>query len=249
MSPRARKPVRRVAAYLRVSTERQAERGQSLEVQREAIRRYAELYDLEIAAWITDPGASAKSLRRPGLDRLRGMLRSGEVEGVVVSRLDRLTRSVRDLGRLLEELSKHEASLLSVGEQIDTRSAAGRMILNVLTSIAQWERETIGERVAAVHAHKRSKMERVGKPPYGFRVADDGRHLERDPREQDAIRLIVDLRGEVASFECITGALNDERDQYPPRGDRWHPTTVQRIVRRYEAEHGPIAEVERGAEA
>src|SRR5216684_1249384 len=128
----------RTIAYLRVSTDKQADRGVSLDAQRAKVHAYAELYDLELLEVIVDAGESAKSLDRPGLQRALGMLKSGEAEALLVVKLDRLTRSVVDLGTLVERyFAPGKAALLSVGEQIDTRSAAGRLVLNVLASVSQ----------------------------------------------------------------------------------------------------------------
>jgi len=115
-------------AYLRVSTEKQADRGVSLDVQRAKLKAYAELYELELVEVIVDAGHSAKSLDRPGLQRALRMLKDGDAEALLVVKLDRLTRSVVDLGTLVERyFAPGKAALLSVGEQIDTRSAAGRL--------------------------------------------------------------------------------------------------------------------------
>ena len=134
-------------AYLRVSTDKQADRGVSLDAQRAKLRAYAELYELDLVEIIVDAGQSAKSLDRPGLQRALAMLKVGEAEALLVVKLDWLTRSVMDLGTLAERyFAPGKAALLSVGEQIDTRSAAGRLVLSVLASVSQWEREAIGER-------------------------------------------------------------------------------------------------------
>ena len=105
---------------------------------------------------------------------------------MVVAKLDRLTRSVRDLGALIEGPFA-KAALLSVGEQIDTRSAGGRLVLHVLGSVAQWERETIGERVTAALAHLKAQGRRAGCVPYGKRVIAGTKQLEDDPAEQAVI--------------------------------------------------------------
>src|SRR5256712_4472350 len=176
-------------AYLRVSTDKQADRGVSLDAQRAKLRAYAELYELDLREVVIDAGESAKSLDRPGLQRALAMLKSGEAEAFLVVKLDRLTRSVVDLGTLVERyFSPGKAALLSVGEQIDTRSAAGRLVLNVLASVSQWERETIGERTAVAMQHKAEQGEYCGgDPPFGFRVGDDGVRLAPCEAEPPAI--------------------------------------------------------------
>jgi DNA invertase Pin-like site-specific DNA recombinase len=139
-----------------VSTAQQAQRGVSLDAQEERLRAYATLYGLQLVALIRDEGESAKSLDRPGLRRALGMLRRGEADGLLVAKLDRLTRSVRDLGTLVEDYFR-EAALLSVAEHVDTRSSAGRLVLNVLGSVSQWEREAIGERTSTALRHKQTR--------------------------------------------------------------------------------------------
>jgi DNA invertase Pin-like site-specific DNA recombinase len=164
-----------------VSTDKQADRGVSLDAQRAKVKAYAELYDLDSADVIVDAGESAKSLDRPGLQRALAMLKAGEADALLVVKLDRLTRSVVDLGSLVERyFAPGKAALLSVGEQIDTRSAAGRLVLNVLASVSQWEREAIGERTATAMQHKARQGEYTGgQAPYGRRIGPDGAQLER----------------------------------------------------------------------
>ena len=84
--------------YIRVSTDRQADHGVSLEAQKAKLTAYAALYDLELVEVIVDPGASAKTLKRPGLQRALQLLRQGQATALLVAKLDRLTRSVKDLG-------------------------------------------------------------------------------------------------------------------------------------------------------
>jgi DNA invertase Pin-like site-specific DNA recombinase len=198
----------RTIAYLRVSTDKQADRGVSLDAQRSKVAAYAELYDLEIVEVIVDAGVSAKTLDRPGLTRALGMLRKGEADALLVVKLDRLTRSVRDLGELVERhFAPGKAALLSVGEQIDTRSAAGRLVLNVLASVSQWEREAIGERTAAAMQHKAACGEFTGgEVPYGWKVAN-GR-LEPVPAEQTVIAEARRLRAAGVSLRAVARELD-----------------------------------------
>lgn len=167
----------RAVAYVRVSTEKQADHGSSLEAQAAKLQQYAQLYDLEIVETVVDAGLSASTLDRAGLQRALGLLVSGAADALLVVKLDRLTRSVADLAELIEEyFAAGKWALLSVGEQIDTRSAAGRLVLNVLASVSQWEREAIGERTATVMQHKLARGEYTGgKPPYGKKLSACGR--------------------------------------------------------------------------
>lgn len=117
----------------------------SLDAQREKLTAYAGAMDLILVDVFEDAGASAKNLEREGLRRALARLDQGDVGGLVITKLDRLTRNVRDLGDLVERYFTSTCALLSVSDSIDTRMAGGRLVLNVLTSVAQWEREAIGE--------------------------------------------------------------------------------------------------------
>src|SRR6266446_6143594 len=166
----------KVLGYVRVSTEEQAERGVSLDAQRAKLEAYATLYDLELVEVIVDAGVSAKSFDRPGLQHALSLLRKGKTQALLVAKLDRLTRSMRDLGTLVEEeLVKGKWALLSVAEQLDTRTAPGRLVLNILGSVASWERDVIAERTRDALARKRASGERTSyDAPYGFHIAENG---------------------------------------------------------------------------
>ena len=157
--------------YVRVSTDRQAEQGVSLEAQEAKIRAMATVQGAELIDVIVDGGESAKSLNRPGLQRLMGLVNGGKVQAVIVAKLDRLTRSVKDLCGLLELFEKRKVALISVAEALDTGSAAGRLVITIMGAVSQWEREAIGERTRDALRHKRGNGERVGNIEFGYRLA------------------------------------------------------------------------------
>lgn len=200
----------RTVAYVRVSTEKQADEGVSLDAQRAKLTAYAELFDLELVAVEVDAGVSAKSLERPALQRALGMLRGGKADAILVVKLDRLTRSVRDLADLVETyFASGRWTLLSVSDQIDTRSAAGRLVLNVLASVGQWEREATGERTAAAMAYKASQGEFCGgRAPYGWRIGSDGVKLEAVEAEQAVLAEARRLRSSGLSLRSTAAELD-----------------------------------------
>ncbi len=150
----------RTVAYLRVSTDKQADRGVSLEARRAKVESYAALYDLELVAIEVDAGESGESLVRPALERALGMLRTGKADALLVVELDRLTRSVRDLCDLVDRYFRDGRARVALGRRAGhTRSAAGRIVLNVMSSVGQSEREAIGERTSAAMQHERSQGE------------------------------------------------------------------------------------------
>jgi site-specific DNA recombinase len=216
--------------YVRVSTDKQAERGVSLEAQAEKIRAMAVVQGSEIAEIIVDGGESAKSLSRPGMAKLLAMVDAREVRVVIVAKLDRLTRSVRDLCELLERFERRGVALVSVAESLDTGSAAGRLVLNIMTAVSQWEREAIGERTRDALRHKRSQGECVGNLPFGSRLGADGEHLEPDPAEQAALAEIDRLRHQGESMRKVATALN-QRDFRTRRGTPWRLESVARVLK------------------
>lgn len=176
----------KAVGYVRVSTDEQAREGQSLEVQSSRVAAYCEAKGWELLRTYTDEGESGKSLARPGIQSLIADLKNNGVDVVVIVKLDRLTRSIRDLGSLIDDLFKGVA-LASVEESLDSSTANGRMVMNLLGSVAQWEREVIGERTKAVLDHKTEKGEHVGRIPYGFAIGESGKLIEK-PEEIQNIR-------------------------------------------------------------
>lgn len=230
---------RQVLGYVRVSTEKQAELGLSLDAQTAKIRAMASLHDLVVADIIIDGGASAKSLNRPGLTWLLAQIEAGAVETVIIAKLDRLTRSVVDLASLLKRFERRRVSLVSVAETLDTASAMGRAILNIMVTISQWEREANGERTREVMRHKRAKGQRVGTLPFGFQPAPDDRKGDRkpllpNPVEQERLARIYALRHEGRSTRQISATLNAD-GATTRKGTPWRFQYVARILRRHHA--------------
>jgi site-specific DNA recombinase len=219
----------KTVGYIRVSTDKQADRGVSLDAQAEKIRAMAVVHGGELIDIIVD-AESAKSLNRPGMSRLLALVDSGDVRAVIVAKLDRLTRSVKDLCTLLERFERRGVALVSVAESLDTGSAAGRLVLNIMTAVSQWEREAIGERTRDALSHKRGKGERVGNLAFGYRLADDGHHLELDPGEQQALTEIRRLRSDGMPLRGIAAALN-HRAYRTRRGTAWRLESVARVLK------------------
>jgi site-specific DNA recombinase len=130
----------------------------SLEAQAEKIRAMAVVQGAELIDVIIDAGESAKSLNPPGMIRLLGLVEAGAVESVIIAKLDRLRPSVADLAELLKRFERRGVSLVNVADALDTRSAAGRLVLNIMVSVSQWEPEAIGERTRDAMRHTRSKF-------------------------------------------------------------------------------------------
>jgi DNA invertase Pin-like site-specific DNA recombinase len=161
------------------------------------------------------------------------MLDAGTAEGLVVVKLDRLTRSVRDLGELVQ---RYFAAERSVADSIDTRSAAGRLVLNVLASVAQWEREATCERTRDALGHLKASGVRLGGEGLGWeRVADTDAEGRRVVREVEAnlaaIERIVALRAEGFTLRAVAARLTAE-GYGTKRGGLWAAETVRKVPAR-----------------
>jgi site-specific DNA recombinase len=200
--------VGRAVGYVRVSSDKQATGGVSLEAQTARIQAMATVQDAALLEVIVDAGESAKTLNRPGMVRLLELVDARQVQTVIVAKLDRLTRSVRDLADLLERFERRGVALVSVSESLDTGTAAGRLVLNVMMSVAQWEREAIGERTREALRHKKANGLRVGGIPYGFQMSADGRTLEANAAEQRTIEIIRECRLAGFSLRQVAAELN-----------------------------------------
>jgi site-specific DNA recombinase len=222
-----RAQVRMTLGYCRVSTDDQAQHGVSIDAQESKIVAYCTAMEFPEPENIRDAGASAKSLQRPGMTALLERIRRGEVERIIVTKLDRLTRSVRDLADLVDLCAKHDVALVSIGETIDTGTAAGRMVVNMLGTVAQWEREVIAERTSSALAHKRQNGEAYGPTPYGF--SREGNRFVSHPSEQKILCSIRDMRARGISFNRIAASLN--ADGLRTRcGGSWYATSIHSIL-------------------
>lgn len=214
-------------AYCRVSTEDQAREGVSLDAQKARIRAYCEAMDITLTDIVSDAGESAKTLKRPGVQRVLERVRAGEVARVVVLKLDRLTRSVKDLTGILEAFNKHSAALVSVSEHLDTQSAGGRLVVNMLGVVAQWEREAIAERTSLALSHKRANRQVYGRTPFGYRR--EGKNLVPHAPQLRALaeaRLMNDRGHSLREIAERLTAMN----VLPQGGGQWYPASVRAIL-------------------
>ncbi|HZR84750.1 MAG TPA: recombinase family protein [Candidatus Binatia bacterium] len=222
---------RTVVGYARVSTVGQANDGVSLEAQRAGIERWAADHQAELADVFVDAGVSGKRAdNRPELQRaLAAVCRARGV--LVVYSLSRLARSTRDAIEIAERLRKAGAHLVSLTESIDTTSATGKLVFQVLAVLAEFERNLCSERTAAALAHKRARGERVSRfAPYGWRFGDEG-ELEPVAAEQDAIGEMVTMRRAGASLRRISDSLA-VRGFVSRSGGRLGPKTIRDAVLR-----------------
>jgi len=221
--------------YIRVSTEDQAVSGLGLSDQEQKVRGYALAKGVAVEI-IADEGFSAKSLNRPGAEKIMAMIERRLIAGVIVAKLDRLTRSIGDLATLVKLFDRCGVALASCAESFDTATAGGRMILNMIGVIAQWEREVIAERTRDGLAQLQRRGEHAGMVRYGYRssgikkAGGTGKLLE-NKAEQKIVRLIVAEREAGKSLREIAEHLN-ALDFRTRRGTPWRVQYVDNVLRR-----------------
>ena len=221
--------------YVRVSTQEQATDGVSLGAQRDRLRAYCRLNGIRLIDIKADEGYSGSTLERPGLQAALHMIRRGRANTLLVAKLDRLSRSLRDVCTLVEELFSGEQNhLLSLCGMVNTHSAAGRMVLMNLANFCQFERELISERTRDALQHMKAQGIRLGPAHYGYTQGDQldehGRRvLVPIESEQAVIAKIVALRDEGLSFSQVAQRLNDEGVP-ARRGGAWRINGVRNAL-------------------
>lgn len=162
------------------------------------------------------------------LERLLALVDARKVDTVIVAKLDRLTRSVKDLALLLERFTRRGVALVSVAESLDTSTAAGRLVLNIMVSVSQWEREAIGERTRDAMAHMKATRQAYGPTPYGFERKGD--MLTTADDEQGTVQQIRQWHTNGWTLRKIAGELNRLGVATKNGGAAWYASTVRRIV-------------------
>lgn len=221
--------------YVRVSTEEQSSEGVSLGAQEERIRAYATLRGLDLVEIVREEGVSGgKPLSvRPGGGRVLAAVASRNVGAVIVAKLDRAFRNAADCLAVTADWDKRGVALHVLdmgGNSLDTASAMGRMFLTMAAGFAELERNLIRERTAAALAHKKSKGERVGTVPLGWRAAKEGKNLVALPKEQAALARVFALAESGLSL-CETARRLNAEGVPTKRGGRWHARTVAYALR------------------
>jgi len=217
--------------YKRVSTLEQVD-GISLEQQEEALRSWAAANAVEIGGSYADEGISGKSMK--GRDGLAEAIKQAKkAKGVlVVLNLSRLSRSTIDLLTICDELEAAGCELVSLREQVDTRSAAGRLFLAVMGAVAQFQREASNETIKANMATARKQGKRISRfAPFGWDFADDG-HLVENVKEQEIRAAIISLRSNGASLSAIAATLNEQGISTKNKGKKgWAAATILSVLR------------------
>jgi site-specific DNA recombinase len=184
----------KAAIYVRVSTAEQAAEGYSIRAQTDRLKAYCVSQGWEIFEFYVDDGYSAKDTNRPNLKRMMKHIEEGLIDCVLVYRLDRLTRSVRDLYTILETFDKYDCKFKSATEVYDTTTAMGRMFITIVAALAQWERENTGERIRMGMEQKaREGNWVINLAPYGYEIDKENKTLVVNEYEATIVKKIYDM--------------------------------------------------------
>ena len=245
---------KKAAIYVRVSTMNQVDRD-SLKTQEERLTAFCKANEYEVHRVYKDAGISAKDTNRPALEELMLDMKAGVVDVVVVTKLDRITRSIKDFISLLEIFTETNVQFNSLAENFDTGSAMGRFALNLLVLVAQLEREITAERVATDMRHRAIKGKwNGGVVPHGYRtqglllknfktdgldqasalakateLCPESRKLFIDPVEAEMIRWIYDTFTKTNSIRKTTHLINAKGTK-TRRGALWATSSIHRIL-------------------
>lgn len=204
-----------VIGYLRVSTEEQAISGLGLADQRAVIAAEAERRQWGSVQYMADEGFSAKNLSRPAIAQTLEILRKGEASILVVSKLDRLSRSLLDFATLMDRAKREGWQLVVLDLALDTTTPSGALMGNIMACFAEYERQLIGARTSAALQQLKGQGVRLGRP----------RTL---PAEVTA--RIVLARAEGQALAAIAESLNGDGVATARGGARWYPSTVKAVL-------------------
>lgn len=206
----------RCAIYTRKSTDEGLDSDfSSLDAQRESCVAYIASQKHE--GWVLvevydDGGYSGGNMERPGLRRLLADLEAGKIDCVVVYKVDRFTRSLLDFARMMELFERRHVSFVSVTQQFNTTNSLGRLVLNILLSFAQFEREMIAERTRdKMSAARRKGKWTGGMPVLGYDVDAKGGKLVVNEEEATRVRVMFQLYLELRSLITVVQELNRRR--------------------------------------
>ncbi len=207
----------RMIAYLRVSTDEQAISGLGLEAQESTLRADITRRGYELVDVVRDDGISGSTLDRPGLQGVLRRLAAGDgADGLIVAKLDRLTRSLRDFCELIDWLEEAGAALVMLEPDVDTSTASGRLLAHVMVAFAELERRMIGDRTRVALAAKRARGEATGRPA----IADDPELVGR----------VRELYAAHHSLSEVARILTAEGRPTVRGGRVWRASALQRIV-------------------
>ncbi len=206
-----------VIGYCRVSTDQQGESGLGIEAQIATIQQEAERRGWGEVQVFKDVASGKSTKKRPDFAAALALLEAGHANVLVVAKLDRLSRSLLDFARLVDLAARQGWAINALDVNVDTGTTNGRMLAGIIMTLAQWEREMIGDRTRAALGAVRSRGTKLGRPTVVAR---------------EAVAIIRAMRGSGSSYRRIAAALNDAGIPTAQGGREWYASTVRAIEQR-----------------
>jgi len=176
--------------YCRISKDEEKRKGVSIDLQVQACQAYAMMKGLNVEV-ITDVGRSGRDWKREGAQLLWEKLRNGSIKHVIVHRIDRLSRSIRDLAEIADFMTKNGVKFHSVQDQVDLDTPEGWLFYAMRGVVSEYERLRVSFNTSKALKRKQKEGIRVGRPPFGWKMGDEG--LEEVPAEQEVIKDIKEM--------------------------------------------------------
>lgn len=221
-----------VFGYCRESTREQVLNGYNMDDQEKKIRAYFEAFynDGENELLLMKEGKSGRHLKRPKFHELMKKIKCNEVNVVMIHNLDRLTRSIRDLGELLETFDKYNVKLVSLTERIDTTTPMGRFFVYLIVLLAQWEVDTLSDRAirGEDESARQGNYSKGGKPPLGYIRSNNKLVVNESERD-----LVIEIFQRIASGKDTVLSLQNDFRKRKVKGRVWGEATLWRILRNH----------------
>lgn len=219
----------KIIGYIRVSTEFQVESKHGLDAQLFAIQEYSKSSNIELHEIFRDEGLSGSlSLeKRPGMLSAINALSRGDL--LVVAKRDRLGRDALVMAMIESAVRRKGSKIISLaGEGTENDDPTGMLMRRMIDAFSEYERLIIGIRVSAALQAKKTKGQRVGYIPYGYKLRDDGIHLEEEYSEQSILEKMYNLRSDGHSIREIAKIMN-EKDLLNRNGNKWNHSSILRV--------------------
>lgn len=202
--------------YRRVSTREQADTGAGLAAQHTAMNFGLQMRQAEALTWdCQDKGKSGKNLQRPGLDEALRLVRAGEAGGIMVSKLDRLSRSLLDFAYLMMTAEREGWNIVALDLGVDLATPAGKMMAGILAVFAEFERNVISQRTKDGLAEKKAQGVRIGR---------------RSNIDEEMMKMIITMYMHEQNYSAVARSLNEAQVPTAQGGKRWYPMVISKLV-------------------
>lgn len=223
--------MRKILGYVRVSSEMQKKKNNSIPLQKKKIKEYCKLNDFNLIDIYEDDGISGMSIdKRDGYKSMINYMNENKIDGIVVWSLSRLGRRMKDVVEFMDYLKTNDIGFFSIKENLTNDDKVGSLIMNILSSINEFEVEMIRERIKDIKRDKKEKGEVYGRLQYGWDNVDG--KLIKNEKEFSVIKRIKNLKSRGYSWRKISIRLNDDGIR-SKEGKIWHDGSLYNMMRSY----------------